>query len=102
MADSRRILEQHHVASGEAGQAAHPLRLKTQSKLILDIVALGEEVQAVALARTINDNQRAVSRHELEVIDVGLNQAGGLRRLGRGLRRVARCHPWDPGGYDPP
>jgi putative membrane protein insertion efficiency factor len=27
----------------------------------------------------------------------------GLRKgVARGLRRVSRCHPWDPGGYDPP
>jgi uncharacterized protein len=31
-----------------------------------------------------------------------LKKYGLFRGLARGLRRVSRCHPWNPGGYDPP
>jgi hypothetical protein len=26
---------------------------------------------------------------------------GILKGVGRALRRLGRCHPWHPGGYDP-
>jgi putative membrane protein insertion efficiency factor len=34
---------------------------------------------------------------------VGALQKYGLfRGFYRGCRRLLRCHPWNPGGYDPP
>ncbi len=34
---------------------------------------------------------------------VGAVEKYGLWRGGlKGLRRISKCHPWNPGGYDPP
>lgn len=27
---------------------------------------------------------------------------GAIRGAAKGLARIGRCHPWQPGGYDPP
>jgi putative membrane protein insertion efficiency factor len=31
-----------------------------------------------------------------------LKKYGAIKGLARGLRRLSRCHPWNPGGDDPP
>ena len=38
------------------------------------------------------------SRYMVESI----KKHGAWKGLGRGMCRVSRCHPWNPGGYDPP
>jgi putative membrane protein insertion efficiency factor len=38
------------------------------------------------------------SRYMIEA----LRKYGPIVGLARGLRRISKCHPWNPGGYDPP
>ena len=31
-----------------------------------------------------------------------IEKYGLIRGFAKGVRRFSRCHPWNPGGYDPP
>lgn len=33
---------------------------------------------------------------------LSVRKFGLLRSLWKGTARICRCHPWNPGGYDPP
>ncbi len=33
---------------------------------------------------------------------LAVQKYGAVRGTWRGLRRIGRCHPFQPGGYDPP
>ena len=33
---------------------------------------------------------------------LAVKKHGALPGAWRGLKRIARCHPWSPGGHDPP
>jgi putative membrane protein insertion efficiency factor len=33
---------------------------------------------------------------------LAVRKYGAVRGTWKGMRRIGRCHPWSPGGYDPP
>lgn len=37
-----------------------------------------------------------------EYMVLAIQKYGAMSGILRGLRRILRCHPWSPGGHDPP
>jgi putative membrane protein insertion efficiency factor len=37
-----------------------------------------------------------------EYMILAVKKYGPFRGAWKGIRRICRCHPWNPGGHDPP
>jgi putative membrane protein insertion efficiency factor len=75
--------------------------LRWPSRLAIALLILVIQVYQVTLSPLLGPACRfepSCSRYMVEA----LRKYGFLRGLARGLRRLSRCHPWNPGGYDPP
>ena len=74
--------------------------------------SLSERVASSCLLGTVRIYQLAISpllgrhcRFQPTCSDYfrqAIERHGTAAGAWRGLRRICRCHPWHPGGYDPP
>lgn len=83
-------------AAGGAGPSDHePRRPSPLARLALGVLAL---YRATALVRTPRCRfLPTCSGYAVEAI----RTHGALRGTVLAVRRIGRCHPWNPGGFDP-
>lgn len=75
--------------------------LRWPERLIIALIVGLIRVYQYTLSPILGDACRfrpTCSRYMVEA----LRKYGLFRGLAKGLRRIGRCHPWNPGGYDPP
>ena len=65
-------------------------------KLLQNVI----RIYQVALSPLLGNNRRFHPTCSQYASDA-LQQHGTLRGSMMALRRICRCHPWNPGGYDP-
>jgi uncharacterized protein len=72
-----------------------------QARVIAALLILMIQLYQITLSPMLGPACRfepTCSRYMVE----SLRKYGVLKGLSRGLRRLSKCHPWNPGGYDPP
>ena len=71
-------------------------------RLLSDLVILAIRLYQVTLGPLFFSSacrfEPTCSRYTIEA----LRKYGLVKGLAKGVRRVLRCHPWSPGGDDPP
>jgi putative membrane protein insertion efficiency factor len=66
------------------------------ARLVVFLIGIYQRVISPALPRRCRF-EPSCSAYAIEAV----REHGALRGLGLGLRRISRCHPWNPGGLDP-
>jgi len=71
--------------------------LRLPSQLLILVIRAYQICLSPLLGRTCRFHPTC-SSYTIEAI----NRYGVLRGGWKSVRRILRCHPWNPGGYDPP
>jgi putative membrane protein insertion efficiency factor len=75
--------------------------LQWPGRIVVALLIVFIRVYQVTLSPLLGNACRfepSCSRYMVEA----LKKYGLFRGFLKGMRRLSRCHPWNPGGYDPP
>lgn len=65
------------------------------------LLILGVRFYQLAISPLLGNHCRFVPSCSQYFIE-SVRKRGAIFGTAQGLRRICRCHPWHPGGYDPP
>jgi len=83
---------------GQTGRWSLLRDLSRASSALLVVLIRGYQWTVAPLLGDCCRFEPSCSRYTLVCIERG----GPIRGLWCGMRRILRCHPFSPGGYDPP
>ena len=69
---------------------------KPMKRIVIAIITFYQHYISVGLGSNCRF-EPTCSQYTLEAVD----RYGALKGLWMGARRISRCHPFNPGGYDP-